>query len=352
MTSSETSTHSVSSPTCCSDRSACTLVVGVLFLAGLVLSTLSGLKLCTALCTETAKYTIFGQDFGWFGVAVFAVMILLLAMRRRVPAAGPLVLYLTSATVGAEVRLVWIQKYIIGSWCPVCLGIATVIAAAFLVLVYELLRLRTTSGGTMKTRLIHVTVMAIALLSGFAAALAGVQKEAEAAGPDIYLGKRQSDTTVYIVSDWFCPVCRKVEPDIEKSYAEIAAAARIAFVDVPIHPETSNFTPYNLQFMIHEKEKYLRLRHVLDDLSRTTKNPTPEQVQSALAPLGVTLRPHNFVELMDGVRLFESFSRGFGVKATPTVVVDNPKTRKRKLLIGSRDITTNAIKAAIREVEK
>jgi hypothetical protein len=34
------------------------------------------------------------------------------------------------------------------------------------------------------------------------------------------------------------------------------------------------------------------------------------------------------------------------------VVIDNPKTKKRKILIGNRDITKNAIRTAIGEVEK
>ena len=204
----------------------------------------------------------------------------------------------------------------------------------------------------MKTRFVHIAVTILALLVGLGAALAGVWKEAEAAGPDIYLGKRQSNTTVYFVSDWFCPVCRKVEPEIEKVFPEISATARVAFVDMPIHADSSNFTPFNLQFMIYDKDKYMRLRHVLDELSHTTNNPAPEQVKAAVAPLGITLRSINFAELMNGVKLFESLFRGFGVKATPTVVIDNPKTKKRKLLVGSHEINRNAIKDAIAEVEK
>jgi len=327
-------------------------VLWVALLAGLTLSVLSGLKICTALCSETAKYSIFGMDFGWFGCAFFGGLILLAALRRRIPLAGALLLYGVGAALGAELRLIWIQKYDIGSWCPVCLGIAATVATALLALSYQVFATRTVSGGTMKTRFTHMAVTTLALLVGLGAALAGVQREAEAAGPDIYFGKRQSDTTVYVVSDWYCPVCRKVEPEIEKVFPEIAATARIAFVDMPIHPDTSNITPYNLQFMVYNKDKYMRLRHVLDELSRTTKSPTPEQVQSAVAPLGVTLRPLNFAELMNGVKLFESIFRGFGVKATPTVVVDNPRTKKRKLLIGSRDINKNAIREAIAEVEK
>lgn len=333
-------------------KAVANVVLWLALLAGLTLSVLSGLKICTAMCSETAKYSIFGMDFGWFGCAFFGVLILLAVMRQGFPLAGALLLYGVSAALGAEVRLVWIQKFDIGSWCPVCLGIAAMVATAFFALLYQLLTTKSASGGTMKTRFTHMAVMILALLIGLGAALAGVQKEAEAAGLDIYFGKRHSDTTVYFVSDWFCPVCRRVEPEMEKIFPEIASMARVAFVDMPIHPDTANITPYNLQFMLYDKNKYLQLRHALDELSRTTKSPTPEQVQAAVAPLGVKLRPQNFVELMNGVKLFESLFRGFGVKATPTVVVDNPRTKKRKLLVGSREINRNAIKEAIAEVER
>ena len=337
-------------------RSTGNAVAGILLwlalLAGLTLSVLSGLKMCTSMCSETAKYTIFDLDFGWFGCAFFGLLILVLIFRRHIPCSTALMLYGISLALGAELQLIWIQKYVIGSWCPVCLGIAAMVATAFLTLLYQLSATLMASGGTMKTRFTHITLMILALLVGLGTALAGVRKEAEAAGPDIYLGKRHSDTTVYFVSDWFCPVCRKVEPEIEKAFPDISATARVAFVDMPLHAATSNITPYNLQFMTYDKDKYMRLRHVLSELSSTTENPAPEQVQAAVAPLGVTLRPINFAELMNGVKFFDSIYRGFGVKFTPTVVIDNPKTKKRKLLVGSHEINRNAIKGAIAEVEK
>jgi len=336
----------------CIGTSIAGAVLWLALLAGLTLSVLSGLHICASMCSETAKYSIFGMDFGWFGCAFFGLLILLSVVRTRVPSAGGLLLYVVCAALGAELRLIWIQKYDIGSWCPVCLGVAATIATAFLALSYQLPAPQSTSGGIMKTRLTRISLMTLALLAGLGVALTGVRKEAEAAGPDIYFGKRQSDTTVYFVSDWFCPVCRKVEPEMEKVFPDISARARVAFVDMPIHPDTANITPYNLQFMMYDKDRYMRLRHVLDELSRITKNPTPEQVQAAVANLGVTLRPINFTELMTGARLFESLFRGFGVKATPTVVIDNARTKKRKLLVGSREISGNAIREAIAEVER
>jgi protein-disulfide isomerase len=204
----------------------------------------------------------------------------------------------------------------------------------------------------MKTTLRHIVVILVTVLIGFGAALFGVQKEAGAAELDIYLGKRKSDTTVYFVSDWFCPVCRKIEPEIEKIYPELTSTVRVAFIDMPIHPESANITPYHIQFMLYEKDKYIRLRHALNEISHISKNPTQEQVQTAVAPVGVALRPPNFMEILNGVRQFETVYKGFKVTATPTVVIDNTRTRKRKLLVGGNEISSNAIKAAIADVEK
>jgi len=321
-------------------------------LSGLVLSVFSGFKICNSMCSETAKYSVFGFDFGWFGTVFFSLMVLLLALRRRIPAIGGLLYCSIIAAAGAEVRLIWIQKYAIGTWCPVCLCIAATVVAAVLVSTRELTVARTAIGGPMKATFVRITVVLLAVLIGFGSALIGVQKEAEAAELDIYFGKRKSDTTVYFVSDWFCPVCRKIEPDIEKMYPELTAAVRVAFVDMPIHPESANITPYHLQFMLYEKNKYISLRHALDVISLTNKKPTQDQVQKAVAPMGVTLRSPNFMEILNGVRQFETIYKGFKVTATPTVVIDNPKTKKRKLLVGSNEITRSAIMAAIAEVRK
>jgi len=304
------------------------------------------------LCSETAKYSVLGLDFGWFGSGFFCLMLLMLSLRRTVPAMEVFLCAGVFAAIGAEIRLIWIQKFEIGTWCPVCLCIAVAVAVSALVLSYELLTSRTTFGGPMKTKFSHVIVILVAILIGFGSAFVGIQKEAGAADLDIYFGKRKSDTTVYFVSDWFCPVCRKIEPDIEKMYPELMSSVRIAFIDMPIHPESANITPYHLQFMLYEKDKYISLRHALDEVSHTSKNPSQDQVQTVVAPLGVTLRPPNFMEILNGVRQFETIYRNFKVTATPTVVIDNIRTKKRKLLVGANEISRNAIKAAIADVDK
>lgn len=320
--------------------------------AGLVLSVMSALHICSEACSETAKFTIFGVDFGWFGVAFFCVYLLILGLRNRSVWADRCFSAFTFACVGAELRFIWIQKFIIGTWCPICLSIAAaVFTAAAIVAVEKHISSRAT-GGNMKNFLKFLATTAVMVAIGAAAAFVGVESEAEAAPPGTYLGDVKSPVTVYFVSDWFCPVCRKIEPEIEKIYPEVAKQARVAFVDFAVHKETLNFTPFNLQFLTYEKSKYIPLRKALNDLSNKTKAPTAEEVQAAVNPLGVKLRQVDYADTLYGMQLNLTIIRGFDVKATPTVVIANNKTNKNVKLVGDREISRQAILNAIASVGK
>lgn len=325
------------------------VTVGLLWLAvvaGVVLSTMDILEICTDACRETATFTIFGLDFGWFGLAFFVAVLAVLAVRRRFPGVEPLLTLLLFSAAGAEVRFIWLQKYVIGTWCPLCLSLAAAVFMGCGVHLYENVR-----GETMKTFFNRSAVMIVALIMGIVTATFGVTRESQAA-LNYFLGKEKSPVTVYFISDWFCPVCRDVEPRIEQIYAQVSREARVAFIDYPIHAETNNFTPYNLQFLAFEKEKYPKLRAALTALARKTKTPTPEQVQAAVAPLGVTLRQMNYADILYGLQANLTTYRGFGVNETPSVVMENSKTRKHKILVGDKQITLPAIQAALAEISR
>ena len=320
--------------------------------AGLVLSVLSAFHVCTEACRETARFTIFGLDFGWFGIGFFIAAVGLFAGSGFFALAGRLLTLVLCGAAGAELHFIWLQKYVIGAWCPVCLGIAaTVFAATVLAMIRHAGEIKH-NGGAMKGFGRYLALTAVTVVIGMSAAIWGVREEAQAAGSDIYLGKTGSATTVYFVSDWFCPACRAIEPEVEKMYPEIAGLARVGFVDYPIHPETSNFTPYNLQFLMYEKGRYIQLRKALSTVALKTKAPSNEQIQAAIAPTGAKLRQLNFMEVMNGVKLFESIYRGYGVTSTPTVVVTNDKTKRKVLLVGDKQITRQGIKEAIASVGK
>lgn len=319
--------------------------------AGLVLSLVAHFKICSS-CSEAAAYRLFGLDFGWVGIAYFTLLTLVLALRRRVEACAWLTAPLLFAAAGAEARFIWLQKYEIGQWCPICLSLAAAVFAACAAMGWEHLRNNTAKGATMKSRLVYLVLMSLCFTLGLGAAIAGVRKEADAAELDLFLGRSSSPTTVYFVSDWFCPACRRAEPAIEKIYPQLVRSVRIGFVDFPIHRETLNFTPYNIQFLAFEKGKYLALRGALSQLSLRSKAPSEAEVQAAIAPLGVKLRPLNYSDTLYGMQANLTVYRGYNVNSTPTVVVTNAKTRKSKLLVGEAQINLAAVRGAIVEVEK
>ena len=323
-----------------------TTLISLAISAGLVLSIMYMFDVCTEACSEAASFKIFGLNFSLFGVFFFAAAFVIIAIRKHYTVANLLLLVLFFSAAGAELHFVWLQKYVIGKWCPICLSIATSVYCGCAVLLYETLR-----SGTMRNNLHRIFIMVAAMTIGVTTSILGVAKESPAT-PDYFLGKKKSSVTVYFVSDWFCPACRKLEPKIDEIYSHVAKEARVAFIDFPIHPETNNYTPYNLQFLAFEKTKYPQLRAALADLAKKSKKPTPEQVQAAIDPLGVKLRPIDYADVLLGLQTNLATYRGFGVTATPTVVVENTKTRKYKLFVGDKQITLQAIKTAMVEVSK
>jgi hypothetical protein len=319
--------------------------------SGIILSIVSVLKICTA-CSETAAFTIFGMDFGWFGIGFFVSFAALLILRRWLVWADWLVISLLFSAAGAEARFIWLQKYVIGQWCPICLWIAATVYLGCVAKLFETLGNRTFKGVGMKSYFRFLIIILVLAAVGLTGAIFGVKKESEAAELDMFFGKTKSSTIVYFVSDWFCPGCRKLEPGIEKMFPEIARLAKVGFVDFPIHKETLNFTPFNLQFIYFEKDKYIPLRKALGELALKTKNPSPEEVQAAVAHLGVKLRQVNYADILYGMQANLTVYRGFDIKSTPSAIVTNTKTKKTKIFVGDRDITAQAIKAAISEVER
>ncbi len=321
-------------------------------IAGLVLSAMSALNICTSACSEASLFTIFGFNFGWFGVLFFSVLIGMLSLRKRLAWIDKIVIILICAAAGAELQFIWVQKFVIGKWCPLCLTIAAVIYLMTIAVVLREWRKLLSRRTRMKDRIKLIVTVLLALILGLSGAIVGVHKEAEAAELNVFLGKTDSSTVIYFVSDWFCPACRRAEPAIAEIFPKIASIAKIGFVDIPIHPETTNFTPYNLDFLVHEKSKYIQLRKALYDLAKETKTPSPEEVQKAVAPYGVKLHQMNYADVASGMNWNEHISRTYKIEATPTVVVSNTKTGKHVNLVGREDISYQAILKAIDDVDK
>lgn len=328
----------------------------IAIVVGFILSIVSILDICTESCSETHKYRFFGLPFGPIGLVFFFTLGMLYFFSRHYPFLTSIVALMTAGALGSEIVLIGIQKYVIGQWCPVCLSIAASIAVLAFTLVLTFI-FKTISfyqqrqqGKIMINLWKGISCLSIFGL-GFALAVAGVAKPEKSFADGIenqddpIFGNKNSAVEVYIVSDWFCPACRRIEPVLDKMYPRIMKKAGLVFVDRAIHPETMNFTPYNLSFMVKEKKKYFEIRKALSKLSMKTKTPTAEQIQEAVKTLGVKYQQLNYTDIDSGIRYFQGIAKTFNINSTPTVVIANRKKLNAKKLVGEEITEANVFNA-------
>jgi hypothetical protein len=305
-------------------------------------------------------YRFFGIPLPPFGVGYFALCGLAFLGSTRSEYAGFAVSLLLSAALGSEFVLVWIQRFVIGKWCPRCVGIALCVVAACALVARARLQgiaqqIRSGERNLVMKRLAcRSFVVLTAFFAGMCVSATGVRKpDAFAAGfsaKSVVFGKADSSSEVYIITDWFCPSCRAAEPEIVKGARLAMEHAKVVFVDYPLHQETFNYIPFNLSFMIREKEKYLGIREALAALAAKTKEPTPEDVQASVSPLGVKYVPLNYADVMAAMQYFNSVIQRFRVPGTPSVVVLDLRTGKAKTLTGGAALTADGIVRTLSEV--
>jgi hypothetical protein len=315
---------------------------------------------CSEACAEASLYRFFGIPMPPLGVAYFTLCGVTCLARRRHGIYRAALAVLLAGGLGSEIVLTWIQKFVIGKWCPMCVGIALCVAAGCALILREYIidtDFRPSEAErkiVMKRIAIHAVLVLAALLAGLGTTSLGLRKpDAHAAGlsPDkLAFGPADSPVVVFIVSDWFCPACRTAEPEIIKGARLAMKQAKVVFVDYPIHRETLNFIPYNLSFMVREKEKYLAIREALGALALKTREPTPDEVQAAVSPLGVKYVALNLADVISANQYATSVLQQFKIPGTPAVVVADSKTGKIKKLNGISEITSENILRSISEV--
>lgn len=325
-------------------------------LIAVILTIISLLNICKEMCSAVHQYRLMGLPFELYGLIFLPVLALLHFVSRRLNWAGTLAGLLTAGAVGMEVNFILVQKYVIKAWCPICLAIAAMIfVIASCYGIEYVLKLnkdvkQEEEGDSMKALKKALSSMTFAAI-GFVFAFIGVAKEqplkaAEASIKEsVVFGKASSPVQVYFFSDWQCPACRSLEPTIEAIAPKIMNRASLVFVDTIVHSDTLNFIPYNLSFMIHNKDKYLQLRHILTDISKTTGSPSEEQVEGAIQRLGVQHQQLHYSDITVGIKYFKHLVKQFDVDATPTMIIVHRDAKTGKKLQGSEINESNVIKA-------
>jgi len=330
----------------------------------LVGSILSAFGICTGGCTDAVKYRIFGLHFATVGIPFFLATLACSAGRNskswevRCPYDA-----LIFGAVGAEWFFIGVQKHIIMHYCPICLTIAGAVYVAVSLRLVELF-LRRAEGGAkgasrargLVTSFVRGAVVFCALFIGLISALIGVSTPTMAgAGPlgqEIWLGKVDSQVEVLLVTDWFCPHCKKTEPAIKNMLPAIEKVARCTFIDDPIHEASFNFMPYNMSLLMSSKENYLEGRKVLLSIAEKTQAPNDASVVAAFAAQGIKFKMAERSKLVRLASSESAFLRANSVSVTPTIVVRNRRTGEHRLLVGETNIKQDLVLAAVKSLEK
>lgn len=321
---------------------------------GIILTGVSWLKLCSQMCTDAHNYRLFDLPFEWIGLGFFIGFGALHFIGDKEPIARLLAGLLIAGALGAEFYFILLQKYQIGAWCPVCLSIAATIG--IIGICYMILNKTDRNGGYMN-KWFYTGLLTAFFTLGFTTSFFGISKIDQLQAVEdsikekIKFGNASSPVQVYVFTDWACPACRIVEPAIEAMAPKIMKEAQLIFVDTVVHPETLNYAPYDISFMIHNKAKYFKIREALGKLALTAKKPTEKQVEKTLNPLGVNYIELPYEDIAVAMRYFEELTDKFKITATPTVAVVNAGAKKGKKLAGGEEITEANLLKAIRSMK-
>jgi len=139
-----------------------------------IFSVVEELCLATA-CRDTASFTFFGAGIGWFGIAYFSLILLFLWLRQKIYVLDWALTAMVFFGIGAEFRLLWIQKYIIGGWCPLCVTICCALFFAAALLLIENVQAAGSGEGRGKRLLGRLTLITAMIVIGLAIAIVGIK---------------------------------------------------------------------------------------------------------------------------------------------------------------------------------
>lgn len=331
--------------------------------AGFILSIMSWLGVCVEHCSANKNFLLFGLPFGIFGILFFAILFAAHTFSLHYSSLTRWVGWMLASGLGAEVIFIGIQKYQIGHWCPVCLSIATSLLVAGLTFLAGYIQtfyaaIQQSHRGDIMRHIQKALASVSFFVIGILLAFIGVSKPdlAQAAANSmkerLVFGNANSAVEMYLITDWFCPSCKKIEPQLKGIYKVVEPQAKFYFVDYPIHRESLNFSPYNLAFLLNNKKQYLQARQMLHELTAKTKSPTDEDIVEAAKKEQIAFTELSYLDVKTGLEFFDKVAEQYDLSATPTLIITNTKTKKVVKLEGSNEITEKKILKAIETVNQ
>ena len=141
---------------------------------------------------------------------------------------------------------------------------------------------------------------------------------------------------VRIYSDYFCPPCRSVEPEIEPLLSDLLKknAIRLILVDTPFHQQTALYVRYFLFALKvnNDPEHALKVRAFLFELSLSDVT-TAEQMETVFKEKRILFRSF---DPMPVFKWYNALLKEDKINATPSCVI--VREGKKEKWVGGPDI--------------
>jgi thiol-disulfide isomerase/thioredoxin len=280
-------------------------------------------SICGGSCSYL-KGDLIGIPLQYVGIAYMACIVLFSLLKT-----DRLLMVLLSAGVGIELYLVGFQIWY-HTYCPYCLAFGAVIFVLFLL---NFSRVR-------KWLSIVSMVLALILFSLFFEGSVTPSYAEEGVIPTFGQGK----INVRLYTDYFCPPCRAMEPDVELLLADLVKSKKInlTFVDTPLYQYSSLYARYYL-YAMNERREFERALAARAALIESAKQNIgePARIEAYLADKGIRIKPFNTKPVLD---VFNKSLKEDGITSTPTCVIEN--NGKKEKVTGKVDIinTLEALK--------
>lgn len=320
-------------------------LTGVAIFSGFFLTIYSWIGTCES-CGPIHQYRLFHLDFEWIGIVYFLLLIVSFILSRSIPFFAFITGLVLASGLGSEIMFIQVQKYGIGSWCPICLGIAgSLLVAVIAYSIQALKRMNSLLKDGKRRDLRRGIKKSIQLLGatllGCVLAFIGISKINQSPSQktplknQLVMGNTNSTIELYTFTSWVCPACKKFEPGLEKLIPDVWNSASLVFIDYGDDVKTLNFLPFHLSFMQNNKSQYIELRQRLKALAETTDTPTNITVQEVISSLGVLYKQPAYADLISSIEYFKELVDKFKITSLPSVVILNRSTKKSITLTGS-----------------
>lgn len=264
-----------------------------------------GIEVFYSICGGSCSYldgNLFGIDLQYFGIAFMALVILLSILKK-----DSLLIIVLSAGVGVEVYLIGFQVWY-NTYCLYCLAFGGVLMIMFFLNIRK------------ATARLAVLCMAASLVL-FAVCFKGSVTPLYAADT-LFPSFGTGTTKVRIYTDYFCPPCRVMEPDIEPILTELVKKniINVTFVDTPFSKASVMYSRYFL-YIINEKKDFdlaLIARSVL--IGAVPEKITDQaKLEEYLKNKGMKFKPFETKPTFD---LLNNYLKDDKIRSTPTCVIE------------------------------